>query len=420
MGFEEATPIQEQAIPAILDGEDVIAVAQTGTGKTAAYLLPVIDDIELDPVDSVTTIIIAPTRELASQIDKQMEGFAYFTHANSYAIYGGGSGESFESEKQALTKGTNIIVATPGRLMSHLNLGYFDFSKFRHLILDEADRMLDMGFYDDIMRIIRKLPEDRQTLMFSATMPDNIRMLAKNIMKPNPAQVNIAISKPAEGVLQAAYMVFDKQKNELITRLLEDKRDEYQSVIIFSSTKKNVKAITHALNKAGIPAKDIHSDLNQEERESVLLDFRNRKLQIIVATDILARGIDIDNISLVVNYDVPNDAEDYVHRIGRTARADKTGVGLTFINPADVDKFSRIERLIETEIPKLPLLEGMGEAPVYAPRRGGSKKKKWSGNKRRGGGGKRKFQGKRKGGGPKGGHKGGGHKSGGQKSSHKR
>ncbi len=368
MGFETPTPIQMEAIPPLMEGKDMIGVAQTGTGKTAAYLLPIIDDIEKKPVEGLTTIILSPTRELALQIDQQLEGFAYYTYANSYAIYGGGDGTSFDQERKALTKGTNIIVATPGRLISHLNLGYIDFTDFRHFVLDEADRMLDMGFFDDIMRIINKLPKERQTLLFSATMPGRIRQLATNILN-NPAQVNIAISKPNEGILQGAYMTYAHQKVALIERLLTDKRKDYQSVLIFSSTKKNVKEVTRALQKLNIDASSISSDLSQEERERVMLDFKNRKIQILVATDIVARGIDIDGISLVLNYDVPNDAEDYVHRIGRTARGESTGVGLTLIAPEEAGKFSRIEQLIETVVPKIPLPPEIGEGPEYRPGR---------------------------------------------------
>lgn len=400
MGFENPTPIQEMAIPHVIEGDDLIAVAQTGTGKTAAFLLPLLHKLELDPGERFDTLVICPTRELAKQIDQQVMGLAYFTGASSMPIYGGGDAHGFEQEKVALTSGVNIIVATPGKMIAHLNLGYVNFEQIRHVVLDEADRMLDMGFYDDIMRIMRKCPEARQTLLFSATMPQRIRDLAKRIMK-EPKEVNIGISKPAAGVLQGAYLAHNDQKVKLVTHLLAGKEEEYQSVIIFSSTKRNVKDIHHTLKRKNFNVGAIHSDLEQAEREEVLLQFRNRKVQVLVATDVIARGIDIDSISLVINFDVPSDAEDYVHRVGRTARAAQTGVALTFISGDDVNKFYRIEQLIETEVNKLPLPEELGEGPVYAPRKGKPK-----------GGNNRRWHGKGKGGGkggPKG--KGGGNRN---------
>ena len=407
MGFEKPTPIQAETIPHSLQGKDILAVAQTGTGKTAAFLLPVMNLVEKKQSSAVNAIVVTPTRELAMQIDQQCEGFSYFTHANSYAIYGGGTGSSFDQEKRALTQGTNIIIATPGRLMSHLNLGYIDFSDFDFLILDEADRMLDMGFYEDIIRIINKLPEKRQTLMFSATMPDRIRDLTSRILK-DPVQVNIAISKPAAGITQGAYLVYDKQKVELVKHLLKDKED-LTSIIIFSSTKNNVKTISSVLRKQGMNAGAIHSDLNQQEREDVLLAFKTRRLRILVATDIVARGIDIEGINLVINYEAPGDAEDYVHRIGRTARADNTGMGITFINDQDQHKFAKIEHLIEREVDKLPLPEHLGEGPVYNPKRRGGGKGRSGGKKRHF---KKKPYGNRKGGGGQGKKDGSGGQSG--------
>ena len=377
MGFENATPIQENTIPVILKGKDLIACAQTGTGKTAAFLLPILSRLSTQPSDYVDTLIVSPTRELAQQIDRALQGFAYFTSVSSIAIYGGNDGGSFEQEKTALTDGANIVVATPGRLMSHLNMGYVKFDKVKHLILDEADRMLDMGFYDDIMKIVKHLPQKRQTLLFSATMPPRIREMAKKILH-EPEQINIAISKPAEGILQAAYLTFDGQKNTLIVHLLKEKK--LQSVLIFSATKSNVKTLEKDLHKLGLSVKAIHSDLEQKEREDVLRDFTARRTHVLVATDILARGIDIEGIDLVINYDVPRDAEDYVHRIGRTARAQTTGIAITLINEKDQRSFKRIEDFIGREIVKSPLPEGMGSAPAYDPfrkrvddrRRGGS------------------------------------------------
>ncbi len=364
MGFETPTPIQEQTIPITMGGKDLIACAQTGTGKTAAYLLPVLSKLATHPSHHVDTLIVAPTRELAVQIDQALQGFAYFTGVSSIAIYGGNDGFSFEQEKKALTQGANIIIATPGRLMSHLNMGYVKFGHLRHLILDEADRMLDMGFNEDIMKIVTYLPKERQTLMFSATMPPKIRSLAQAILR-SPEQVNIAMSKPAEGILQGAYLVYDKQKNDLIIHLLQGK--SLQSVLIFSATKSNVKQLYNDLHKLGLSVKAIHSDLEQKEREEVLRDFAARRTQVLVATDILSRGIDIDGIDLVINYDVPRDAEDYVHRVGRTARAQSTGVALTFINETDQRSFKQIENLIGSAVHKLPLPESIGKGPVYDP-----------------------------------------------------
>jgi superfamily II DNA/RNA helicase len=373
MGFEEPSPIQELVVPLALQGKDLIACAQTGTGKTAAYLLPLMHHLSTHPSNKIKGLILAPTRELVLQIDQQFQGFAYFTGLESIAIYGGNDSAVWEQQRVAIERGCNVLVASPGRLLSHLNLGYVNLSELEFLILDEADKMLDMGFVDDLIKIISFIPEKRQTLMFSATMPPKIRTLANKVCK-NPEEINIAVSKPAEGVLQAAYMVYDSQKNKLISHLLAEK--ELDSVIIFTSTKQKVKSLVSDLVKAGFAAKAIHSDLEQAERELVMRDFRNRKFPILVATDIVSRGIDVDNIGLVVNYDVPHDAEDYVHRVGRTARASSTGVALTFINETDIQRFSRIEKLIEDTIYKVPNPEEIGEGPAYEP-------KKFSGNKKR-------------------------------------
>ena len=360
MGFEKPTPIQEKAIPIILANRDLIACAQTGTGKTAAFLLPVMNKIIQAHSDSVNTLVIVPTRELAIQIDEALQGFAYFTPISSIAIYGGNNGSSYEQEKKALTQGANIIIATPGRLIAHLNQGYVKFSTVKHLILDEADRMLDMGFSDDINRIVSYLPVERQTLMFSATMPPKIRTLAKKILK-NPEEINIAVSRPAEKVIQGVYMVHNTQKIALIKSLLTGKN--LKSILIFSSTKSKVKELERELLKLRFNVAAIHSDLTQDQRNEVLRNFKSRKLPILVATDILSRGIDIDSIELVVNFDVPGDAEDYVHRVGRTARAEATGVALTFVSPADQRKFRNIEQLIGGEVKRLPLPASLGPAP---------------------------------------------------------
>jgi superfamily II DNA/RNA helicase len=383
MGFENATPIQQQAIPVVLSNKDLIACAQTGTGKTAAFILPVvhtllqIENLPLKP----QVLILVPTRELAIQIDQQIEGLAYFTGVSSVAVYGGRSGTDYANEKKALQSGAPIVVATPGRLIAHLNMGYVDFSTLRFLVLDEADRMLDMGFLPDMQRIIAITNNDRQTLMFSATMPEAIRRLARQILKPFE-EINLAVSKPAENVLQAAYMTYENQKIPLIQHLIEGR--ELPLVLIFSATKKGVKEIEQHLLKRKLNAKAIHSDLTQEERGKVLRDFKHREIQILVATDIVSRGIDIDDISLVINYNVPGDAEDYVHRVGRTARAEKTGVALTFISEEEIYKFNRIEEFIESEIRKLPLPAALGEGPEYAvkKRKQGFKRKKYHrGNK---------------------------------------
>ena len=363
MGFEKATPIQEQAIPAILEGHDLIACAQTGTGKTAAYLLPVLEFLHNRGSQVTSTLIIVPTRELAIQIDQQIQGFSYTLEVTSISIYGGGDGDDWGQQKTALTKGADIIVATPGKLISHLNMGYVKFDSVEYLILDEADRMLDIGFHDDILKIISYLPKKRQSLMFSATMAPRIRDLAKKILV-NPVEINIAIAKPAEGVLQAAYLVYDNQKIKLINHLIADKPD-YQSILIFSSTKKKVSEIEKTLKGNKYTVRSISSDLEQSEREKVLLDFKSRKTRVLVATDVLSRGIDIREINLIINFDVPQDAEDYVHRVGRTARADASGVALTFINEDDMVRFHRIEQLIEREVMKLKVPAELGESPEW-------------------------------------------------------
>ncbi|MFW5820251.1 MAG: DEAD/DEAH box helicase [Bacteroidota bacterium] len=376
MGFEEATPIQEQAVPAILDGKDMIACAQTGTGKTAAFILPVLNRIKDKEIDGVNTLVIVPTRELAMQIDQAIQGFSYFVGATSICLYGGTDGSEWEQQKKALKEGAHIVVATPGKLISHLDMGYVNFKNLEHLILDEADRMLDMGFYEDIVKIINHMPKERQTLMFSATMPPNIRKLASKILN-DQVEINIAMSKPAEGVLQAAYLCYDNQKNKLIESLLADK-PEYSSILIFCSTKKKVAELERALRTDKYQVKSISSDLEQKQREEVLLGFRSRRIRILVATDVMSRGIDIKDIDLVINYDVPQDAEDYVHRVGRTARAKGTGVALTLVNQDDMKKLADIERLIESEILKLPVPPEIGDSPewqVKSYQKEGKKKK---------------------------------------------
>ena len=354
MGFRNATPIQEQAIPLILAKKDLIACAQTGTGKTGAYLLPVMNMISNTEDRHNNTLILAPTRELAQQIDIQVEALSYFTNISSLTVYGGGDGIAYEQQKRSMREGVDIIIATPGRLISHLSSGALKLDKLEHLILDEADRMLDMGFYDDIMRIVSFLPEKRQTVLFSATMPPKIRKLAGSLLK-DPEQVSISISKPAEGISQQIYHVHDDQKVPLLTEIL--KTGTYKSIIVFASTKDKVKDLGKVFRRLGLKAEAFHSDLDQKERESILLSFKNRQLPIIIGTDVLSRGIDVEGIDLVVNFDVPHDAEDYVHRIGRTARAATKGTAITLVNSRDKRKLDSIEKLIERKIEIIPVPE---------------------------------------------------------------
>lgn len=372
MGYTTATPVQEQVIPIILSGRDLIASAQTGTGKTAAFLLPTIQNLLTHTHDAsqINSMIIVPTRELAVQIAQALEGMSYFTKISSIAVYGGGDGNSFAAEKKALSSGVDIVICTPGRMIAHLNMGYVKLQGLKYLILDEADRMLDMGFHDDIEKIISYLPKERQSLLFSATMPDKMRKLALKILR-DPAQINIAISKPPEKIVQEAFVVHEDQKAPLIKHVLETRRT--QSVIIFCTRKQNVKQLTMLLKKARLSVEEIHSDLEQDKREQALLDFKNKKLNILVATDILSRGIDIEDIDLVINYDVPNDGEDYIHRIGRTARAATEGTAWTFITPKEQGRFARIEQLLGHEVTKVPAPEQFGPAPAYQPkvRKGG-------------------------------------------------
>ncbi len=363
MGFDTATPIQEKAIPPILEGRDIIACAQTGTGKTAAFLLPIIHHILEQKGTSTSTLIIVPTRELAAQTDQHIQGIGYFAGISSAAIYGGGDGDEWETQTKALTGKTNIIVATPGKLISYIKLGLINFDDIRYLILDEADRMLDIGFYDDIIKILSYLPAKKQSMMFSATMPPNVRTLAQKILT-NPYKINISIAKPPQGVLQAAYLTYDNQKINLILSLIKDK-PTYNSILIFSGTKRKVSQIMDSLKKKNENVKAISSDLQQREREEVLRQFKAKNIRVLVATDVLSRGIDIKDINLVINYDVPNDVEDYVHRVGRTARAETTGVALTLINKNDIHRFKKIETFIGREVPKISLPAELGEGPAW-------------------------------------------------------
>ena len=367
MNFKECTPIQEHTIPVILEGKDLIGVAQTGTGKTAAYLLPVINQLSKGgyPEDSINCIIMSPTRELAQQIDQQMEGFSYFMPISSVAIYGGNDGVRFEQEKKGLTLGADVVIATPGRLISHISLGYVDPSKVSFFILDEADRMLDMGFADDIMQIVKHLPKERQTIMFSATMPTKIQQLAKTILN-NPEEVKLAVSKPADRIIQTAYICYETQKLGIIESLFSEQQPE--RVIIFASSKQKVKEVTKSLKRMKLNVGEMHSDLDQSQREEIMHEFRNSRINILIATDIVARGIDIDDIRLVINYDVPHDSEDYVHRIGRTARANNDGCAITFVSETEQTRFKQIENFLGKDIYKIPVPDELGEAPLYAPR----------------------------------------------------
>ena len=399
MRFEEMTPIQEKCIPEMLDGRDVLGVAQTGTGKTAAYLLPILsmlDDGYADfpdgrhiefPQDAINCVIMAPTRELAQQIDQAMQGFGYYLpNVSSVAVYGGNDGNRYYQELNALKTGASVIIATPGRFISHLTMDNVDMSRVSFFVLDEADRMLDMGFSDDILKIASYLPKTCQTVMFSATMPDKIEQLAKSLLT-DPVEVKIAVSKPAEKIQQSAYVCYEAQKLKIIQEMF--KQGDLKRVIIFAGKINKVKDVYHALLRMKINAGQMHSDLSQAERDEMMFRFKSGQVDVLVATDILSRGIDIDDIAMVVNYDVPRDAEDYVHRIGRTARAERDGKAVTFINEEDVRYFMQIERFLEREVIKNPLPEGIGEGPEYKAAHsssGGSK------GRRRGRGGKRRHE----------------------------
>ena len=365
MHFEEMTPIQEKCIPEILDGQDLIGVAQTGTGKTAAYLLPILSMLDDGgyPKDAVNCIVMSPTRELAQQIDQAMQGFGYYLDGiSSVAVYGGNDGTRFDVETKGLKMGADVIIATPGRLLSHIRMGHIDLSRLSFFVLDEADRMLDMGFSDDILQIAKMLPANHQTIMFSATMPQKIQQLARTLLN-NPIEVKIAVSKPADKIQQSAYLCYEPQKLGIIRHLF--KAGELERVIIFSGKKDKVKDITRELKHMHINCAPMHSDLSQAERDDVMYRFKAGQVSVLVATDIVARGIDIDDILMVINYDVPHDAEDYVHRIGRTARAQRDGVAITFVSDKDMRNFADIERFLERDIQKNPLPEGLGEAPAY-------------------------------------------------------
>jgi ATP-dependent RNA helicase RhlE len=388
-GYEVATPVQAQVIPPIMEGCDIIASAQTGTGKTAAFLLPIMNRLIQHRIDGqVGALIIVPTRELAIQIAQHLEGLSYFTSLSSIAVYGGNDGMNFVAEKKAFQTGADIIVCTPGRMIAHIGMGYVKLQQLQFLVLDEADRMLDMGFQDDIDRIIGILPQERQTLLFSATMPDKIRRLARKILR-NPLEVNIAISRPPEKIVQRAYVVYEAQKLPLMKHIL--KNIPYKSVIIFCSRKQSVKQLTSALERAKFAVDEIHSDLEQDKRTDVLNGFASGRIPILVATDVMSRGIDIDTIDLVVNYDIPHDAEDYVHRIGRTARAEADGVAITLVSDTEMRRFAAIERFLQKVVDKPALPESLGPGPEYKP-----------GERPKGGGGNRRF-GNRPGGGGKGG-----------------
>ena len=385
MRFEECTPIQEKCIPEILDYHDVMGVAQTGTGKTAAYLLPILSMLDEDdyPKDAINCIIMSPTRELAQQIDQAMQGFGYYLDGiSSVAVYGGNDGSRYDQEMRSLRMGADVVIATPGRLLSHIRMGNVDLSRVSFFVLDEADRMLDMGFYDDIMTIVKGLPQNRQTIMFSATMPDKIQTLARNILY-KPVEVKIAVSKPAEKIKQSAYVCYDTQKLPILRHIFAT--EEQKRIIIFSGKKERVKEINRELQKMKVNCCSMHSDLTQQERDEVMYLFKSGQKDVLVATDIVARGIDIDDIRMVINYDVPHDAEDYVHRIGRTARADRDGIAITLVNPDDIRRFQQIEHFLEKEVIKTPLPDGLGDAPEYksperrkGPRGGG----KLRGNRR--------------------------------------
>ena len=383
MRFEKCTPIQEQTLQPLMEGRDLIGVAQTGTGKTAAYLLPVLNRLCRGeyPEDAINCIIMAPTRELAQQIDRQLEGFTYFMNVSSVAVYGGNDGQRYEQELRGMAKGADIIVATPGRLISHITLGNIDLSRVSFFILDEADRMLDMGFYNDIMTIAKQLPKERQPMLFSATMPAEIRKLASDLLT-DPLQVTLALAKPADGITQQAYICHEGQKLGIINSIFD--KESSERVILFASRKTKVKEIARTIRKHGFNVGEMHSDLTQAERDEIMFQYKSRKIDMIVATDILARGIDIDDIRIVINYDVPRDCDDYIHRIGRTARAGTKGRAITFVSQEDQEFFKRIEDFIEQDVPKMEVPAELGEAPAYEPK----KKEKKGGSKGRGGKGR--------------------------------
>ena len=366
MRFDQCTPIQEKAIPPLLEGRDLVGIAQTGTGKTAAYLLPILNRLSTGsyPEGNINCLIMVPTRELAMQIDQALEAFSYHLPFSGVAVYGGNDGIRYEQELRGMKRGADIIVATPGRLISHLQLGNVDLSHVSFFVLDEADRMLDMGFHDDIMKIASYLPADRQTLLFSATMPDDIQRLANNLLH-QPVHVRIAVSKPAEGIDHKAYICYEPQKMRILEAEL--KSMDLKKAVMFVSKKTKVKDLTLKMRKMGLKMAQMHSDLTQEERNRVMQDFKTGRINLIVATDIISRGIDIDDIQLVINYDVPHDAEDYIHRIGRTARAGKEGRAITLVSEDDQYYFGKIEKFLGTEIPKLPLPEDLNETPTYNP-----------------------------------------------------
>ena len=399
MNFSEMTPVQEHTIPVILSGRDIIGCAQTGTGKTAAYTLPLLNRllVEGNPDNVIKSVIIVPTRELAQQIDQQFQGFSYYLPVSTTVVYGGGDGKGWDVQKRGMLMGSDVVIATPGRMISHLQNSGIDLSRVECLILDEADRMLDMGFSDDIMKIVSYMPKERQTIMFSATLPPKIRELAKTILR-NPAEVNIAISKPNEAIDQSAYVCYESQKLGIIRELFAQPADF--KTIIFSSSKLKVKELAHTLKRMKLNVAAMHSDLEQAQREEVMLAFKNNNINILVATDIVARGLDIEDIGLVINYDVPHDPEDYIHRIGRTARAAATGSAITFVSEDEQGKFHQIEKFIERDIRKADLPESVGEGPKYAP----------SENRGRGGRGR---SGSGRGGRDRGGRKRSGQKSGG-------
>ena len=374
MNFQECTPIQEQSIPILLKGKDLIACAQTGTGKTAAYLLPILNNLVKTEhaEDAINAVIMVPTRELAQQIDQQVAGFAYYLPVSSVAVYGGSDGIVWEKQKKGLQAGVDIVIATPGRLLSYLKLGLIDLSQVEYFILDEADRMLDMGFFEDIMQVVNELPKRRQTMLFSATMPGKIRELAKSILH-EPAEIRLAVSKPNDKIMQTAYICYERQKPYLVKQLFAETLPE--KVLIFASSKIKVKEVTRTLRSMKLPVAEMHSDLDQSERDSTMQAFKGGKVNVLVATDIVSRGIDIEDISVVINYDVPHDAEDYVHRIGRTARASADGLAITFVSEDEQDNFEKIEKFLDKTIYRLPLPEEVGDAPAYdpgKPRSGGS------------------------------------------------
>ncbi|GAA5520929.1 DEAD-box ATP-dependent RNA helicase CshA [Fodinibius salicampi] len=356
LNYTDPTPIQEECIPLILNGRDVIGAAQTGTGKTGAFVIPLIQRIMENPSEHTQALILSPTRELAQQIEEQIFALGYHTGVSSATVTGG---SDYGTQVKAIRAGVDIIVATPGRLIDQMKVLDLDFSHLNYLVLDEADRMLDMGFLPDVMKIVKKLPEERQTMLFSATMVEEVQKVVDQVMK-NPAEVEFEVSKPAESVDQQIYFVHPKQKLKLFEKLFD--ADKYETAIVFCATKRGTDEVERMLKKRGVDAVSMHGDRDQKERNEALRLFKNRSHPVMVATDVLSRGIDIDDVSLIVNFDVPNNPEDYIHRIGRTGRYDKSGTAITFVSNKDKKYYHSIKEVVGDQLSVKELPEEKNES----------------------------------------------------------